>query len=90
MACQMEHGFPVGESGVKVQEVGPWRIEGDTWQYDYVPVFTDMCDLCSARISQGKLPSCVQHCQAQCLVHGDLDVLCGKLKDHHKQVVFAL
>ena len=43
-ACQMEHGFPVGQTGVMVKEVGPYRIEGDHWQYAYMPVPTDQCD----------------------------------------------
>ena len=50
--CKMEHGFPEGTAnGIKVFEVGPWQIEGDRWQLTYMPVPTDMCDLCADRIS---------------------------------------
>ncbi|WP_297155039.1 4Fe-4S dicluster domain-containing protein [uncultured Ellagibacter sp.] len=90
MACQMEHGFPVGKTGVKVLEVGPWQIEGDKWQYDYLPAITDMCDSCAERTAAGKQPTCVKHCQSQCLTFGPLDELYAKLKDHRKQVVYAL
>ncbi len=90
MACQMEHGFPVGKTGVTVKEIGPWQIEGDNWQYDYLPAFTDMCDLCAKRTGEGKLPSCVKHCQSQCMVYGKLDNLYDTLKKNRKQVVFAL
>ena len=91
MACQMEHGFPIGQSGVKVFEVGPWQIDGSKkWQYDYMPVFTDMCNLCASRTEEGKLPTCVQHCQADCMRYGDLSELHGALADHKKQVLYAL
>ena len=89
-ACQMEHGFPVGQTGVMVKEVGPYRIEGDHWQYAYMPVPTDQCDLCAARRELGKVPTCVQHCQAKCLEYGPLEELNAKLAAKTKQAVFAL
>lgn len=90
MACQMEHGLPIGQSGVKVFQIGPWQIEGDKWQYDYAAVFGDQCDLCAERRARDKAPSCVKHCQADCLTFGLLDELIGKLKDHRKQALLAL
>lgn len=90
MACQMEHGFPIGQSGVVVQEVGPWRIEGDHWQFGYLPAFTEQCDLCAARRAQGKVPTCVSHCQAKCLEYGELDELATKLEAKTKQSLCAL
>lgn len=89
-ACQMEHGLPVGQTGILVTEVGPWKIEGDTWQYAYMPVPTDQCDLCAARVGLGKAPTCVQHCQAKCLEYGPVDVLSAKLAAKPKQAVYAL
>ena len=41
VACQMEHGLPVGQTGIKVVKIGPWVIgdEADVnWQYSYLPV----------------------------------------------------
>jgi Fe-S-cluster-containing dehydrogenase component len=32
---------------------------------DYLPLPTDLCDLCAARTSRGEKPSCVNHCQAE-------------------------
>jgi anaerobic dimethyl sulfoxide reductase subunit B (iron-sulfur subunit) len=90
MACQMEFGYPIGQVGVKVFEVGPWQIEGDTWQFDFAPVFTDMCDGCTERVSQNKLPACVHHCQAKCMTYGRIDELAGGLKDHKKQQLYSL
>lgn len=90
MACQMEHGLPIGQSGVKVFQMGPWQIEGDRWQYDYSPVFGDQCNLCAERRGKGKLPSCVKHCQANCMSFGTVEELSAKLSDHRKQALFSL
>ncbi len=90
MACQMEFGFPVGQSGVKVFQVGPWQIDERKWQYSFMPVFTDMCTLCAERAAKGKLPSCVQHCQADCMKYGSLEDLVKEVSSHNKQVLYAI
>lgn len=90
MACQMEHGFPVGQTGIKLAELGPWQYGEDSWQISYVPLPTDQCDLCEERVKLGKGPSCVQHCQAQCMEYGPLEELAKKLPDHKKQTLFSL
>lgn len=90
MACQMEHGYPIGQAGVKVFQMGPWQIEGDHYQYDYSVIFGDMCDLCAERVGKGKKPTCAKHCEAQCMTYGPLEELAAKLTDHPKQSLFAL
>ena len=89
-ACQMEHGYPVGQTGILVNEIGPWKIDEDVWQLAYMPVPTDQCDLCAARRELGKVSTCVQHCQAKCLEYGPLEELNAKLAAKTKQAVFAL
>lgn len=89
-ACQMEHQYPVGQTGILVNEIGPWEIEEDVWQLAYMPVPTDQCDLCAARTEMGKLPTCVSHCQAKCMEYGTLEELSAKLTEKPKQAVFAL
>lgn len=89
-ACQMEHHYPVGQTGILVNEIGPWKIGEDVWQLSYFPVPTDQCDLCSDRVEQGKIPTCVSHCQALCMEYGKLEELSGKLLDKPKQALFAL
>lgn len=84
IACQMEHDLPPERTGVKIFEVGPWQIEGERWQHDYLPVFTNECDLCHKRVGEGKEPSCVQHCQARILEYGKVAELAGKM-DKKKQ-----
>lgn len=90
VACQMELGLPVGQYGIKIAELGPWEYAPETWQLSYVPMPTDQCTLCTERVKLGKEPSCVQHCQAKCLIYGPLDELSKKLADHPKQALYAL
>lgn len=86
VACQVEHDLPLGQYGVKLAQVGPWEIEGDTWQDAWVPVPTAQCDTCAKRRAQGKLPSCVQHCQAQCMEFGEVSELAAKADGRGKML----
>lgn len=89
VSCQMEHGLPVDRWGIKIQKIGPWQIDGDAYQYDFVPVPTDQCDLCAARRELGKVPTCVQHCQSQCLEFGPLDELSQRM-DVKQKTLFVV
>ena len=79
IACQQEHGFAPDQYGIKLTQVGPDQITERKWQYDFVPVPTDRCDRCAKRQDSGKVPSCVQHCQAGCIYVGTLDEVSDKL-----------
>lgn len=92
VACKMEHGFPEGDAnGIKVYEVGPWQILGeeDKWQLTYVPVPTDMCDLCADRTAKGKLPACVHSCYTGCMEYGTVEELSSKLGQKTRQTIFV-
>lgn len=67
VACQVANELDEGQYGIKINEVGPWQISAKKWQLRYFPVLTDQCNLCGERVGTGKLPACVQHCQANCL-----------------------
>ena len=72
VACKKHLGLPAGEFGIKVAEIGPFEYEGaknnkDRWEWTWMPVLTKACDLCEDRVAKGKMPMCVQHCQAWCL-----------------------
>lgn len=67
LACQVKNGFPTQQGGIKVNQIGPWEYVPKKWQYSFIPVLTDQCNLCADRRSEEKLPSCVQHCQSNCL-----------------------
>ncbi|MEG1830200.1 MAG: 4Fe-4S dicluster domain-containing protein [Lactococcus sp.] len=89
MACRVEHNIPADRKGIEVQTIGPWKIERDSWQYDFLPVPTKECDLCNARTQKGKLPTCVQHCQANVMLYGSIDELSKLLEKKPNQVLFA-
>jgi anaerobic dimethyl sulfoxide reductase subunit B (iron-sulfur subunit) len=89
MACQVEHNFPIGRNGIVVNTVGPWEIDGDVWQFDYVPVLTDECDLCAERVAKGQGPTCVKHCMADVMRYGDVEQLLANMKDAPKQVIYV-
>ena len=92
IACQMEHKMPVGKSGILVHDMGHWPIEegGDEWQLGYLAAPTTMCDGCEERRALGKVPTCVQHCQAQCMDVGPIDEMAEKAKGHKDYARFTL
>ena len=36
MACKVEKGLGEGEWGIKLAQIGPWKLDGDAWEWDYV------------------------------------------------------
>ena len=76
--------------GIKCEQVGPHIYEEqDTVVFDIVPIPTKLCDLCGERVSQGKLPTCVKHCQTQCMKFGPVEELAKELEGKPRQVLFA-
>ena len=73
IACQQEHGMDPDKYGIKLTQIGPDEIKPRKWQFEFLPIPTDRCDICANRQAKGKLPSCVQHCQAGCLYLRDAD-----------------
>ena len=94
VACKKELGLGEGEFGIKLTETGPWKYEtgqaAGAWEWTWTPVITKACNLCEERVAKGKMPMCVQHCQAKCLEYGPLEELNAKLAAKTKQAVFAL
>ena len=89
VACKMELKIPEGKWGIKVYEIGPWNIEGDAWQLTYVPIPTDLCNLCEDRVAAGKLPACVHSCYTGAMEFGSVEELSKKLEDKGRQVLFV-
>ena len=86
IACQQEHGLEPDQYGIKLTQIGPDEIRPRKWQFEFIPVPTD---LCATRQGKGKLPSCVQHCQAGCLYLKKHDEI-GDLLEKKKVAVFTL
>ncbi|MBO4364758.1 MAG: oxidoreductase [Eggerthellaceae bacterium] len=89
MACQVEHDYPIGQSGIIVNEIGPWQINDRKWQLSYVPVLSDQCDLCAERVQKGKTPTCVKHCQAGVMSYGTIGDLVEKMADKPSQILMT-
>lgn len=64
IACRKEKGLSLEEWGITVSEIGPAKL-GGSWEWDYVPTPSRLCDLCAGRMAEGKLPSCQHHCLAK-------------------------
>ena len=89
VACSMENNIPVGQWGIKIAEIGPWQISEDKWQLTYVPIPTDLCNLCAKRVAKGKEPTCVQHCQADVMRFGTVEELAKEMERKPQQVLFV-
>jgi len=90
VACKNEHHIPRGQWGIKLTEVGPWKLPGDKWEWNYVAVPTSLCDLCEDRVSKGEDPTCVHHCLGKCMEYGPLEELAKKMAEKgNKAVLFA-
>lgn len=66
IACRNEKGIPLDEWGIKLTELGPKKL-GGKWMWDYVPIPSDLCDLCAERVEEGLRPACAHHCLGQCM-----------------------
>lgn len=86
VACEQENGFAAGQFGVKVTEHVLQQRNG--LMIDYVPYITDLCNFCMARVADGRRPSCVKHCLAQCMTFGPVDEVMEAAKQSKKPVVY--
>lgn len=77
-ACKMEHNMPEQDFGIILHQDGPRENSDGTWEYNYLPQPTDLCDLCAERVDAGKLPTCVHHCQSAVIVYGTIEELASK------------
>lgn len=89
VSCQMEHDLPIDRWGIKLSKTGPWEIEDGRYQYDFVPVPTDQCNLCAERTVKGKKPLCVLHCQASVMQYGPVSELAASIDGTEKSVLFV-
>lgn len=85
VACKKYLELPEGEFGIKLTETGPFEYKGkkgtEKWEWSWLPVLTKACTMCEDRTEKGKMPMCVQHCQAWCLYFGDVGDLVEKMED---------
>ena len=92
VACKKELGLAKGEYGIKVMQYGPVKLpEGSErkWEFFFQPVPTSLCDLCTDRVEQGKLPACVHNCQSKVMEFGEIEDLAKKMVEIPKCVLYA-
>jgi Fe-S-cluster-containing dehydrogenase component len=75
LACRNEKGLPIGQWGIKLNQVGPFEVSEDYFIWDYTPMVTELCDLCGKRVAAGEKPACVHNCLAGAIIYGPLDEL---------------
>lgn len=90
MACKTEHGFETGKWGIELHQMGPREIGEDKWEFTFVPVPTELCDLCADRVEAGKLPTCVHHCQGKVMEYGEVEDLAKKAAGKPKMVLYTI
>lgn len=90
VACKKELNLPKGQYGIHLLCDGPRETEGGKWEYTYIPYPTHLCDLCEKRVSEGRLPTCVHHCQAGVMEFGPYDELVKLLEKQPHSVIFAV
>ena len=83
VACKEEHDYPVGKTGIKVVVDAPWKIDDTRWNFNNWPLVTDLCDLCADRVKEGRLPTCVHHCQGLCMYYGPVEDLARQMTSSH-------
>jgi Fe-S-cluster-containing dehydrogenase component len=89
VACKEELNIPEGKWGIKIFEIGPWPLDNGKWQLTYMPVPTDLCDLCASRTAQGKEPTCVHDCYTNVMEYGPIEELAKRLTRKSRQVLFV-
>ena len=88
-ACMQAHDCGPDMMGIKVTKLGPWKTRDGAWQYEFVPIPTDWCDLCSERVNKGNRPACVRHCQYGVITYGSIDELVSFVKTKPKMMLFT-
>jgi Fe-S-cluster-containing dehydrogenase component len=89
VACKQEYRRPAGKTGgIKVLELIQ-EAPGGKLEIIYFPMLTRQCIFCGPRIERGLLPSCVQHCMAQCLTFGPVEELANKTPRRRKAVLWT-
>ena len=86
VACAQENRLDAGQFGIKVTEHILDQRAG--LMIDYVPYITDLCNFCLGRVAEGRKPSCVKHCLAQCMTFGPVDEVMEAAKESKKPIVF--
>lgn len=81
IACRSHLGLDLGQWGIKVTEVKPFKTPDGKMEWIYQPVPTQLCDLCADRVEAGEKPACVHHCLSFCISYGTADEMAAKAQE---------
>ena len=90
LACRNELELGVGEWGIKILEDGPRLLKDGTYEWNYVPVPTSLCNGCAQRVSEGRAPACVQTCQGKVMYYGTPQEMASKMEEIGQKAVIFL
>lgn len=88
VACKQEHNLPAGNWGIKVNEI-LMELPGGRVSVYYIPVVTELCNLCLKRTNEGGIPSCVKHCQAGCMSYGPVSKLAEVMEEKDQTILLS-
>lgn len=94
VACKEEHDYPIGVWGIRVFDDGPWEKKEDAFagyefNWNKIPVPTDLCDLCKDRVDEGRDPVCVHHCLADVMRFGTVEELSREMSGKSGYVLWT-
>lgn len=78
VACKNEHDIPLGQWGIKLAETKPFVMGNGRTAWDYLPIPTDLCDLCVERRASGEQAACELVCQCKSIFVGSLEEMSAK------------
>ncbi len=91
IACKQENQFKVGTWGIKITEMIMETPDSDKVHFDYIPYFSQNCNLCASRIASGEddKPACCKHCGTFSLHYGDIAELSKKMETMPRAVLYS-
>lgn len=90
VACKKHLKLERGQFGMHVLQDGPRELSDGKWEYTYLPYPSHLCDMCEDRVNEGRLPTCVHHCQAGIMEFGPYEELAKLLAEQPHSVLFAV
>ncbi len=87
LACKQEHDLKTDQWGIRVVE-RTYRV-ADRIAIEYVPIPTEICNFCMARVNKGENPACVHHCMTKCMDFGPMEEMARLAAKKKKTVVWG-
>ncbi len=87
LACKQEHDLKTDQWGIRVVE-RTYRV-ADRIAIEYVPIPTEICNFCMARVKKGENPACVHHCMTKCMDFGPMEEMARLAAKKKKTVVWG-